>query len=171
MSEVSLAKAQGPKHFHEFKLWPKSGTTYLHRLFDNVDLVLVATDGTETFKSSGLFTGGIHGLAIPAVAQNKATMATKAIVWEMILDTAFPLLFGNLEEKRKLWMEHQVVQFCRDHQAKLRREGCATFFEMEGGVVADVRFDYYGQLTVDVYSFSLDVWGAEFRHLIVSLQK
>src|SRR3989338_9422036 len=84
---------------------------YLHRL---CEVELGATDCTETFKSSGLFTGGIYGLAVPAAAQGKATSATKAIVWEMILDGAYALLFGSLGKSRQRCTEAQVVRFCRD---------------------------------------------------------
>ena len=158
----------GRPRFDEFKLWLKSATAYLRRLFE---VPLGATDGTETFQSSGLFTGGIYGLVVPAAAQGKPTPATKATVWEMILDGMFVLLFGSLGANRKCWTESQVVRFCRDHRDKLRTEGYATLFEMEGDVVARVNFDDYGQLAVSVHSFSsVSVWGVEFRHRLVSLQ-
>lgn len=142
---------------------------YLRQLF--TDLEVGATDGTETFKSSGLFTGGIYGLAVPIAAKGKATLVTKATVWEMILDGMFSLLFGSLGQGRKRWTEAQVVRFCRDHRDKLRTQGYATFFEMEGDVVASVYFDDSGQLHVYVYSFSYDDdWYATYRHRLVSLQ-
>lgn len=135
-----------------------------------VDVEVGATDGTETFQSSGLFTGGIYGLGVPVVAQGKPTMATKAIVWEMVLDGPFILLLGDLREKRKRWTESQVVRFCRDHRDKLRKEGCGTFFELEGGVVANVSANGSGHLDVYFNSFSPDfIWRAEFAHRLVTL--
>lgn len=143
---------------------------YLRQIFTDVELG--ATDGTETFQSSGLFTSGIYGLAVPAAAKGKATLATKATVWEMILDGIFALLFGSLGHERKRWTEAQVIRFCHDRCGKLRTGRYGTFFEMEGDVVADVRVDERGQLEVDVNSFSHDrVWHARCRHRLVTLQQ
>ena len=133
---------------------------------------VAAADGNETFESSGLFTGGIYGLAVPDAAKGKATPVTKATVWEMILDGMFSILFGSLGKNRTRWTEAQVVQFCRDHRDKLQTGGYATFFEMEGDVVAGVRFGGDGRLEVGVYSFSFDgVWDARYQLRLVSLQQ
>jgi hypothetical protein len=144
--------------------------TYFRELFS--DVLVDATDGTETFQSSELFTGGIYGLNIPAVAKGKATPATKATVWEIILDATFALLFGSLGKARKRWTEAQVIQFCRDHRGMLRKDGFGTFFEMEGDVVADVVVCDDGLLDVYVNPLSYDdVWSAEFARRVVVPQQ
>lgn len=140
--------------------------TYLRELF--TDVKLDATDGAETFQSSGLFTGGIYGLAVPSVAKGNASLATKATVWEMILDGIFARLFGSLGESRRGWTEVQVVRFCRDHRDKLRTGGYGTFFEMKGSVVVGVSVGGSGGLSVYVYSFSdRDVLSACYQHRVV----
>lgn len=138
--------------------------TYLSELFVGVEVV--ATDGTETFESSGIFTGGIFGLAVPKIAKGKPTEATKATVWELILDASFALFFGSLGKNRKRWTEHQIVQFCRDSRDKLKPD-IYTFFEMEGGVVAGVYSFDGGRLGVDVISFLSTKCGRR----VVSLQQ
>jgi len=141
--------------------------TYLRQLF--VDVELGATDGTETFESSGF--GEIYGLAVPAASKGEATPATKATVWEMILDGIFPLLFRSFGEERKRWTEAQIVQFCRNYRDKLRVGGHYTFFKMKGDVAAAVFFGDSGQLKIYIYSLSHHYeWGARYRHRIVSLQ-
>ena len=140
---------------------------YLRRLSV---LNLCASDGIETFGSSGIFTGGIFGLIVPVDARAKPTFATKAIVWEMVLGGIFTQLFGSLGGERKLWTEAQIVQFCRDHRLKLCKGGYSTFFEMRGGVVARVYFAGV-RLKVNVDSFwDNTIWSAEGRRRLVSLQ-
>ena len=144
--------------------------TYLQQLF--TDLEIDAKDGTETFESSGVFPGGVYGVAVPAAAKGKPTPAAKATVWEIILDGIFALLFGSMGDNRKRWTEAQVIEFCRRHYGKLRTGGYTTFFEMEGGVVAFAYFDDSGRLEVYVDSFSHDsVWHAKYQHRLVSLQQ
>jgi len=145
----------------------KKAIVYLRRLYEAEKIEIGATDGTETFVSPGLFTGGVYGVDLSGVA-GKPTPATKATVWEMILDGIFAQLFGSLGEARRRWTQAQVVEFCRLHRDKLRTEGYATFFELEGGFVASVYVDDDGRLEVDVCHFSDDdVWYAEYRHRIV----
>lgn len=183
MSKVDVSEMKGPLgelmdqvggengrgRFDEFKLWLKSATAYLRRLFE---VEVGATDGAETFKSSGLFTGGIYGLAVPAVAQGRATPATKATVWEMSLDGVFALFFGSLGKNRRRWTEAQVVRFCRDNRDNLRKDGYTTFFEMKGNVVAGVGLKDCSNLSMFLRSFSSDVfWHAWYRRRVVSLQQ
>lgn len=170
LDELRLVLDEGAKIVRNTVQAVKETATYLRQLF--TDLEIGAKDGTETFESSGMFPGGVYGVAVPAAAKGKPTLATKATVWEMILDGIFTLLFGSLGENRKRWTEAQVIEFCRRHRGKLRTGGYATFFEMEGGVVASVRFVDDGRLEVDVYEFSDDdVWDAEYRRRLVSLQQ
>lgn len=143
--------------------------TYLRELFTGVEVG--ATSGTETFQSSGIFTGGVYGLDVPEAAKGKATKASKATVWELILDGTSVLFFGSLGENRKRFTEHQVVQFFRDNRDKFKRPR-VTFFEMEGDVVAYVSFDNCGRPEVNIHEFSCDkVWHAKYRHRVISLQQ
>jgi predicted DNA-binding transcriptional regulator AlpA len=145
-------------------------TTYLRRLYEVETITVGATDGTETFASSGLFTGGVYGLTLPVAV--KPTTATRATVWEMILDGIFTQLFGSLGEARRRWTESQVVAFVRSHRDKLRTDGYGTFFEIEGGFVANVHVGDCGRLSVDVYGVSGGgVWHATYRRRLVSLQQ
>ncbi len=169
---VNLAGQEGQMWLDEFKkflrreqCWVK---VYLKSLFDGV--VVSAADGIETFASSGLF-GGVYGLTLPA-GSGKPTPATKATVWELILNGIFAQIFGSLGEKRGRWTESQVVAFCRDHRDKLRTDGYGTFFELEGGFVANVYFGGDGRLEVGVDEFSRGgVWSAEYEHRVVSPQQ
>jgi hypothetical protein len=150
----------------------KKAIVYLRRLYEAETITVGAADGTETFASSGLFTGRVYGSAVPAAAQGKATAATKVTVWEMILDGTFAQLFGSLGKGRRRWTEAQVCEFVRAHRDKLRTDGYATFFELEGGFVARVHFGDRDRLHVYVYSFSDDdVWYAQCEHRLVSLQQ
>ena len=44
---------------------------YLRRLYETESIVVSATDGIETFASSGIFTGGIYGEALPIGVGNQ----------------------------------------------------------------------------------------------------
>jgi hypothetical protein len=139
---------------------------YLHRLFETEIITVSATDGTETFASSGIFTGGVYGETLP-IGVGKPTMATNATVHEMIEDGKFTELFGSLGE-RKCWQESQVVQFCRERRDKLRTDGFGTFLELEGSFVADVYVSDDGRLKVLVRKFLYDyVWFARCHHRVV----
>jgi len=146
---------------------------YLSRLFPKKTITIAATDGTETFESSELFTGGIYGVTLPTVEKPIPTAETTAIVYEQILDGKFTEVFGSLGETRlRFQNQGQVIAFCRDHRDKLRTDGYATFFELEGGFVAFVYFDDDGRLKVSVSPFSYDrVWGAESRRRFVVPQQ
>ena len=102
---------------------------YLRRLYEAEIIVVGATDGTETFASSGLFPGGVYGLTLPKDSV-VATQATHAAVYKMTADGTYAQLFGSLSEERHRWTEAQVCAFVRAHQGKLRTEGYATFFEL-----------------------------------------
>lgn len=143
---------------------------YLRRLFESETIVIDETDGTETFESSGLFTGGVYGLKLPPTLTNP-TLKTKVSMWEMILDGTFAKLFGSFGEKRGCLTESQVVMFVRKNKARLRTDPYGTFFEIKGGFVASVRFRGDGRLKVYVDPFSDDdVWDAECQHRLVAPQ-
>jgi len=143
---------------------------YLRRLYETESIIVGATNGTETFVSSGIFAGGVYGETLP-IGVGKPTLATNAIVDEIIEDGKFTELFGSLGERNR-WQESQVVQFCRDHRDKLRTDGYGTFFELEGGFVARVDVGGDGRLRVYVRKFSNDdVWHARYRPRIVVPQQ
>ena len=149
---------------------PAMAKKYLRRIFESELIAVHNADGTETFKSSQLFTGGVYGLTPPAV--RKPTLDMSVFVYEQIVDGTFAEIFGSLGEERLRWQESQVVQFCRNHRDKLRTDGYGTFFELEGGFVANVNFDDNGRLKVNVNGFSFDgVWSALCGHRVVSPQQ
>lgn len=146
---------------------------YLKRLFESEIITVAATDGTETLRGSGLFPGGVYGVTLPVPERPVLTVLTNAIIHELVEDGKFAEFFGSLGESQPRWKgESQVVAFVRGHKDKLRDGGCATFFELEGGFVAVVRFDDNGLLRVYVYVFSLGiVWDAEYEDRVVSPQQ
>lgn len=137
---------------------------YLREL---VNAVVGPTDGTKTFANSGFVIGYIHPDYKPTAGQ--PTPETRVTVCEMIEDGNFVEVLGSLGEARKRWQnEDQIVEFCQKHPGKLRKDGYATFFELEGGFVADVGVDDDGRLYAHLYHVSHDyVWSAEYRHRIV----
>lgn len=145
-----------------------SMNVYLRRLFS--DIVIGATDGTETLKGSGVFWGGVYGLELPA---GKPAPVTKATVHEMVLDGTFRDIFGNLGEGRPKWRNtEQVAKFCDLHRDKLRKDGYGTFFELKGGFVVYVLFDANGRLKARVHPLGYDnVWRAEHRQRFVFPQQ
>ncbi len=178
-----VQKISDPEMLSEFKkflrketCWGagvKTATVKVNKFFKLLfkDLKIDATDGSETLKSSGIFTGGVYGQTLPL--NTKITKAVKASVWEMALDGIFAKLFSSFgsRKKRGTWTEHQVVEFCRSHRDKLRTDGYATFFEIEGGFVANVRFVGDGRLLVRVIRFSRAyLWNAQSRNRFVILQ-
>ncbi len=116
---------------------------YLRRLFETETITISATDGTETFESSGLFTGGIYGVSVPAKIDNPtATSKVLANVHEMVEDGKYLVLFCSLGKAGEPEYEQsQIVDFCRVHPGKLRKDGYGTFFRLKGGLVAFVHID------------------------------
>ena len=146
---------------------------YLRRLFETEKIVIGATDGTETFKSSGLFTGGIYGVSVPATVENPtSTQETTVAVHEMVEDGNYQTLFVSLGKAgEQEYEQSQIVAFCRVHPDKLRKDGYGTFFRLKGGFVAGVDVDDDGRLRVYVRPFSNDfVWYARFAHRLVAPQ-
>lgn len=136
---------------------------YLRCLYETETIMIGATDGTETFASSGLFTGGVYGETLPK-GDPIPTSETEATVHMQIGDGNFSQVSGETRE----WTQAQVCGFVRAHPDKLRKGGYATFFRVKGGFVASVLFDDNGRLFVHVHRFSLGLtWGADFRHRFV----
>ena len=144
---------------------------YLRRLFGTETITVGVTDGTEKFSGSDLFGDRVYGVTLPDVAV-KSTPAMHVMIHEIVENATFAEFFGSLGEKRFRWQNMgQILNFCRDHRDKLRTDGYATFFELEGGFFAFVFVDVNGRLVVrvDPFSFGL-VWRAEYRHRLVSPQ-
>ncbi len=171
---VNLAGQEGQMWLDEFKKFLRRETcwvqNFLRRLFETEKIVVGATDGTETFNGSDIFGDRVYGETLPA---GTPTLAVNAAVYEQIVDGKFIQVLGSLGETRPRWKNAgQVLHFSRDHRDKLRTDGYATFFELEGSFVAYVCFDVVGQLEVGINPLSLDyVWLAGFRHLFVSPQQ
>ena len=134
---------------------------YLRQLFSAA--AVGPTDGTETLQSSGVFTGGIYGFALPA--SGRPTPATRATVHEMIENGMYTKIFGSSGEHRPRWQNQgQVADFCRHHRNKLRGNDYGALFELEGGFVVNVYFSAYGQLSAFVFPFGFErIWCAERR--------
>ena len=165
---VNLAGQDGQSWLEEFKKFlrrePCWVIVFLRRLFVGETIAIGATDGAETFVSSGLFAGGVYGMTLPV--GGKPMPATNAIVFEMAKDGTFAQIFGSLGKNRRRWTEAQVCAFVRPHPEKLRIG--ATFFEIEGGSVADVRVDGGSRLRVGVSPLgSGRVWSAKYRRRVV----
>jgi hypothetical protein len=145
---------------------------YLRHLYETEMIVIGPTDGKETFKSSGLFTGGI-GINVSAVVENPTpTSETKVAVHEMIEDGNYRILFDSLGQVGKQeYDQSQIVAFCRVHPNKLRKDGYGTFFRLKDGFIASVSMGDFGRLRVDVDPFSYNQsCHARYAHRLVTPQ-
>lgn len=142
---------------------------YVSRLFEQENIDVLATTGTDTLIKSGVFKGGVYLSPLPEPAM-KPSEAAVAEVYEMIGDATYAELFGSFGEIRKRWHESQVVQFCRDHWGKIRPGNYVTFFELDNDYVVGVLIDDDNKLRAFVRSFSYsNVWHAEYRRRLVVL--
>ena len=100
------------------------------------------------------------------------TPQTNVSVHEMIKDATFVQMFGCLgPDLDKLCLsQHQIVEFCQMHPARLREEGYATFFLFKEGdqfYVADVHVYADGlRVRVDRLERGI-VWFGECRRRLV----
>ncbi len=161
---------------------------FLSRVFETETVTIGTMDGTETIaQAKDVFTGCIDfdfikwGLSKPG----KATQATNAIIYETVNDGSFAELFGGIsgDLNRLCWQESQVVNFCREHPDKLRKDGYGTFFlitkdgepakeDKSNVFVANVRVYDVSRLKVHVRKFSyVGFWGAEYCLCIVVPQQ
>ena len=70
--------------------------------------------------------------------------STKVVIYEITNDASFQQMFGDFGEKRRCWKDkEEALRFSHEHKDKLGPNG--NFFELEGGLVAYVRLDRYGQ--------------------------
>lgn len=173
----NLTPEEREKRFGDWKRPTSVGQVkiYLRRLYEKEKIIIGETDGTETFASSGIFTGGIYGDTLPA-GEGKPTPVINVAVYEMAKDGKYAELFESLGEAGKQELEDsQICYFCRVHPDKLRKDGFGTFFRRKGGFVADVYFGSYGnsgQLRVIVRPFSYAfIWDAKSQHRVISSQQ
>ena len=172
----NLSPEDREARFGDWKREPKSPSAevqaqvYLRRLYDANTFTIPATDGKETWKGSSVFGNRVYGETLP---DGNQAGPTNAVVYEQIVNGSFAQVFGSLSEDRKRWQNQgQILVFCQQHKDKLRTDGYATFFEMEGCFVACVYFGGDGHLEVSVDPFSHDdVWYAWYLHLFVTPQQ
>ncbi len=140
--------------------------TYLRRLFVDETITVSANDETETFQGAGFVIGYVHSDYKRVVEPRPQMVAT---IYELVENGTFgQFLAGNPGR----WIESQVVKFCHENRDRLRTDGHATFFELEGGFVALVRLYSGGLPSVYVRRFGPGiVWGAECRHRVVIPQQ
>lgn len=137
---------------------------FLRLLYSGV--TVGATDGKATFRSSGFY---IYYMDPNYCTMSVPTSPVLADVYELVKDAKFTEFLGAFGESRPRWKtEAQIVEFSRSHRDKLRGEGYANFFELEGGFVAYVLVYGDGQLDVFVRPLEDDcVWLARYRHRVV----
>ena len=152
------------------------------RLFGDSEVVISAVDGAQALaRAKQVFTGYIDADFVNwgLDEAGEATPVQKVQVEEMTKNGTFRQIFGGfgVDFNRLCLTQHQVKQFCIEHQDKLRTEGYGTFFLFKNKTgdkffVAVVLFDDDGRLEVCVYEFSNDfVWDAECQHRFVSPQQ
>ena len=147
----------------------------LRRLFEDETITVAPCDGSRYIaKEKGVFKAYIEGLFASWGLDKcgKPTVATNVSVHQMIKDATFVQMFGSLgsDLDTLCLSQHQIVEFCEKHAARLRQEGYATFFLFKEGdqfYVADVRV-YLDGLRVRVDRFEYDyVWNAGFALRVV----
>ena len=149
-------------------------TIYFRPLLRNI--YVRANSGTETYQSSGLFTGGINGTKLPLCAP-VSTPQMRASLLETIADGKFARIFQSLGENRMCWSEAQVIQFYRDTIYNDEYNiwsviGPGISFELRGGYVSIIYFAAYHRPGVYNYLLAADInWRAkDFLRRVVSLQ-
>ena len=144
------------------------------RLFKTERIEIGPTDSFETLKGSDIFGDRVYGVDLSSISW-KSAPATDVIIFRKVSNGNFSNLFGHLSEKRPRWQNPgQVLAFYRDHKDKLL--GGHNFFELEWGVVVEVRFndeDHDGGLpAATVHHFHVGrVWFAESELRTISPQQ
>ncbi|OGL61895.1 hypothetical protein A3C09_04415 [Candidatus Uhrbacteria bacterium RIFCSPHIGHO2_02_FULL_47_44] len=147
----------------------------LRRLFEDETITIAPCDGSRyVAKEKGVFKAYIEGLFASwgLDKPGQSTVAANVSVYEMIRDATFAQMFGSLgPDLDKLCLsQHQIVEFCETHSARLRQEGYATFFLFkEGDQFCVARVDVFADgLCVCVYRLEDGlVWYGEFRPRLV----
>lgn len=116
---------------------PVPAQSILARLYESETITVGATDGTETLaEAKDVFDGYIDPdfKNWKTNKEGQATGPTLVNVYEMHRrDATFAGMFGSLaDDVRKIvFPQGQIKRFCKDHRAKLRTDGYATFFLFE----------------------------------------
>ncbi|OGI95834.1 hypothetical protein A2917_01135 [Candidatus Nomurabacteria bacterium RIFCSPLOWO2_01_FULL_42_17] len=116
----------------------------IKKLFSN--LVVRATDGTQTFESAGFSVGlGTHHTykSTPGRSSRKALVNVGKITRPGGTAEAFESFAGR---KRRRWRgENQIGQFCIEHKDRLGAN-CHNLFELSHGFYVSVEIVNYGPL-------------------------
>jgi len=145
------------------------------RLFEDETITIAACDGSRFIgNEKGVFKAFNEGLfaSLGLNKHGKPTVATNVSIYEMIEDAMFEQMFGSLgNDLDKLCLsQHQIVEFCEKHVARLHQEGEATFFLFKEGdqfYVANVDVDADG-MPVGVSRLENDyVQDSEYRPRLV----
>lgn len=154
----------------------------LNLISSKESVVIDAVDGSQTLaQASDVFAENIgedftdYGTDKPG----QATEKTNVLVYEMAKNANFAQMFGSLNSNldKLCFTQHQVKQFCKQHQQWLRTDGYSTFFlfkENNEFFVAHVHLLSDGKLSVYVDLFEDNgVCYADLRHRVVvpQLQK
>ncbi len=134
-------------------------------------LTLDATDGTETLASARntIFSGGVYD--IDTSGAGGPTPQMSVVLYVQKENGEFADLFGSLGEKRKRWQESQVNQFYRQHRDELEQNGHENFFELEGGLIAQVKFKPDGNTRVRIARLSSKTrWWKDMNHQVFVLE-
>lgn len=103
----------------------------------------------------------------------KETKRTKLKAFKMTKSGDYEDLFLSVhKDKKKMCMtQAQIIEFCKKHKEKLRKDGYGTFFLFEehgNFFVAFVDFLDVGRLELSVFEFASDsVWLAAYQHHLV----
>jgi len=159
---------------------PPKPVVYLKRLYENEQIVLSATDGSQVISpendlAKSVFTAGIdHNFKNWRLdGVSRPTLATTAVVYEQVSDGAFAQIYASVGRplEQLKWTPHQVVMFSTMHCNRLRGGGYGNFFLLQRGLdffVANVDVHTGGHLSVHVRQFSYGgVWFAKYRHRFV----
>jgi len=99
--------------------------------------------------------------------------ATSVVVWEMIKDGTFQILFGSLNSdlRKSCLKQNQIIRFVRKYYDWLGSRGSLTFFLLQSKgnfFVVRVGFCFNGSLSVSFRGLEYNyVWRSKDRHRFV----
>ncbi len=154
-------------------------TTHLEEIFHEKEIFIDSCGGTVesgfAHASSvypGYLSSNVKDWSLETI--QKETKRTKLKVFKMTKSADYEDLFLSInQDKKKMCMtQAQIIEFCKKHKDKLRKDGYGTFFLFEEDgkfFVARVDVDSGGLLGLGVDEFTRDgVWSAGgARHLVV----
>ena len=103
--------------------------------------------------------------------KSEKTNEVKVNVFELIKDSTLKEIFTD--PKKQAMTQHQIIEFCKNHEEDLRQGGSATFFLTKVGKEYFVVYVYVFSGGLDVYVYRLErgpVWDGEYRPRVVSPQ-